>query len=115
MHILLVHQYFLGRNDAGGSRWNQFAKYWAAAGHEVTVLAGTVHYAKGVKEPQYKGRFAVREAESPGVTVWRASMSRWAIRPAPESPYRSNISSISRIAWSARRATSWRRATSTSR
>ncbi|NLF32343.1 MAG: glycosyltransferase family 4 protein [Planctomycetes bacterium] len=75
MHILLVHQYFLGRNDAGGSRWNQFAKYWAAAGHEVTVLAGTVHYAKGVKEPQYKGRFAVREAESPGVTVWRCHVS----------------------------------------
>ena len=32
MRILVVHQYFLGRNDAGGSRWNQFARYWAEAG-----------------------------------------------------------------------------------
>lgn len=61
MHILVVHQYFLGKNDAGGSRWNQFAKYWAQAGHKVTVLAGTVHYATGRKTPEYKGKFIVRE------------------------------------------------------
>jgi len=55
MHILVVHQYFLGKNDAGGSRWNQFAKYWSQKGHQVTVLAGSVHYATGKKLPQYKG------------------------------------------------------------
>ena len=56
MHILVVHQYFLGKKDAGGSRWNQFAKYWACAGHKITVLAGTVHYATGEKQPEYKGK-----------------------------------------------------------
>ncbi|MFW6154900.1 MAG: glycosyltransferase family 4 protein [Planctomycetota bacterium] len=75
MHILLVHQYFLGRDDAGGSRWNQFAKYWAEAGHRVTVLAGTVHYATGAKDPRYKGRYVVREQEGPGVEVLRCHVS----------------------------------------
>jgi glycosyltransferase involved in cell wall biosynthesis len=75
MRILVIHQYFLGKNDAGGSRWNQFARYWAAAGHEVTILAGMVHYATGTKAPEYKGRYIVREQEQPGVTVYRCHVS----------------------------------------
>ncbi|MCD6393912.1 MAG: glycosyltransferase family 4 protein [Planctomycetes bacterium] len=75
MHILIVHQYFLGKNDAGGSRWNQFAKYWAESGHRVTVLAGTVHYATGKKQPEYKGRFIVRQKESENVEVLRCHVS----------------------------------------
>lgn len=75
MKILVVHQYFLGKDDAGGSRWNQFARYWAEAGHEVTILAGMVHYTKGTKAPEYKGRFIVREQISPNVTVYRCHVS----------------------------------------
>ncbi len=75
MHILLVHQYFLGKNDAGGSRWNQFAKYWSEKGHRITVLAGTVHYASGKKMPEYKGKFIVREQEREGVEVFRCHVS----------------------------------------
>lgn len=75
MKILVVHQYFLGKDDAGGSRWNQFSKYWAEAGHEVTILAGMVHYAKGTKAPEYKGRFLVREQIQPNVTVYRCHVS----------------------------------------
>ncbi len=75
MRILLIHQYFLGRNDPGGSRWNQFARYWAEAGHEVTVLAGTVHYATGRKEPLYKSRLITREQDRPGVEVYRCHVS----------------------------------------
>ncbi len=75
MHILIVHQYFLGKNDAGGSRWNQFAKYWAESGHQITVLAGTVHYATGKKQPEYKGRFIVREQVSENVQVLRCHVS----------------------------------------
>ena len=75
MRILVVHQYFLGKDDSGGSRWNQFAKYWAAAGHEVTVLAGMVHYAKGVKAPQYKGKYVVRERVARNITVYRCHVS----------------------------------------
>jgi hypothetical protein len=75
MHILVVHQYFLGQNDAGGSRWNQFAKYWAQAGHTITVLAGTVHYATGEKQARYKGRFLVTEYDGPNIVVKRCHVS----------------------------------------
>jgi glycosyltransferase involved in cell wall biosynthesis len=75
MRILVVHQFFLGKEDAGGSRWNQFAKYWAAAGHEVTIIAGMVNYITGSKAPQYKGKFVVKESEAPGVTVYRCHVS----------------------------------------
>jgi len=75
MHILVVHQYFLGKKDAGGSRWNQFAKYWAQAGYKITVLAGMVHYATGSKQPEYKGRFVVAEHESENVEVLRCYVS----------------------------------------
>lgn len=78
MHILLVHQYFLagGRGaQAGGSRWNQMSRFFAERGHTVTVLAGMVNYMSGKKFPQYKGRFITKEAECPGVTVYRCHVS----------------------------------------
>ena len=75
MRILVVHQFFLGQKDGGGSRWNQFAKYWASDGHEVTILAGMVNYFTGTKSEQYKGRLIVKETEQPGVTVYRCHVS----------------------------------------
>ena len=77
MQILLVYQYFLevGADQGGASRWNQMSRYFAERGHKVTVLAGTVHYATGTKAPAYKGRFVVREQDSPGVTVYRCHVS----------------------------------------
>ena len=75
MHILVVHQYFLGKKDSGGSRWNQFAKYWAQTGHKITVLAGTVHYATGQKPSEYKGKFVVAEHDGPNITVKRCYVS----------------------------------------
>nr|WP_294995082.1 glycosyltransferase family 4 protein [uncultured Sediminibacterium sp.] len=58
MRILLIHQYFLESNDGGGSRWNEMSRIWALQGHQVTVLAGMVHYTTGVKLDKYKGRYA---------------------------------------------------------
>jgi glycosyltransferase involved in cell wall biosynthesis len=75
VRILIIHQYFLGAQDAGGSRFNQFARYWSEAGHQVTVLAGTVHYATGRKAPAYKGHFLVRETAPGGVRVVRCHVS----------------------------------------
>ncbi len=75
MHILVVHQYFLGKNDAGGSRWNQFARLWSQMGHRITVLAGTVHYSTGEKLQEYKGRFIVREKLSENIEVLRCYVS----------------------------------------
>ena len=75
MHILIVHQYFLGKDDAGGSRWNQFAKYWAAKGHKITILAGMVHYATGKKPAAYKGKFILREQIGENIELLRCHVS----------------------------------------
>lgn len=75
MKILILHQYFLGKNDPGGSRFNQFVKYWEQLGHEITVVAGTVHYITGTKEEKYKGKFVVKEDYSPNVQLVRTYVS----------------------------------------
>lgn len=61
MKILLIHQYFLEKGDGGGSRFNEMTKTWAVQGHEVTVLAGMVHYATGEKQERYKGKFIYKD------------------------------------------------------
>ena len=63
MNILLIHQYYLGKNEGGGSRFNEMCKYWAEDGFDVTVVAGTVHYATGTKDKKYKGKWNVREQD----------------------------------------------------
>jgi glycosyltransferase involved in cell wall biosynthesis len=44
-------------------------------GHEITVVAGTVHYATGQKEEKYKGKWIVEEAYSNKTTVLRTYVS----------------------------------------
>lgn len=76
MKILLIHQYFLEKNDGGGSRFNEMTKAWAAQGHEVTVLSGMVHYATGKKMPRYKGKFTFKDDQFyNGVDVIRCHVS----------------------------------------
>lgn len=75
MRILLIHQYFLEKDDGGGSRFNEMTRVWEAEGHEVTVLAGMVHYATGKKRPKYKGKYTLREQYSDNVEVIRCDVS----------------------------------------
>ena len=49
MHILLIHQFFLKDHEGGGARWNEMTRIWINSGHEVTVLAGNVHYMSDFK------------------------------------------------------------------
>jgi len=63
MKILLIHQYFLEKEDSGGSRWNEMTKYWAEKGNDITVLAGMVHYATGKKQERYKGKLTFMDNE----------------------------------------------------
>jgi glycosyltransferase involved in cell wall biosynthesis len=50
MKIILFHQYFLGKNDPGGSRWNEFTNFFSQKNNiEIDVLAGNIHYATGKK------------------------------------------------------------------
>ena len=75
MHILLIHQYFLEKDDPGGSRFNEMTRVWAQSGHQVTVIGGMVHYATGKKRDKHKGKFIVRENYDPHVTVYRCHVS----------------------------------------
>lgn len=75
MKILLIHQYFLEKDDAGGSRFNEMTKNWVEAGHEVTVLAGMVHYQTGKKQDRYKGKFTYVDHFLPRITVIRTHVS----------------------------------------
>lgn len=61
MRILVVHQYYLTAGAAGGSRFNEFARLWSDAGHEVTVVAGTLDYTTGTVPEPYRGRWMVEE------------------------------------------------------
>jgi glycosyltransferase involved in cell wall biosynthesis len=50
MKILLFHQYFLGKNDPGGSRWNEFTNFFSKKEEfKIDVVAGNIHYATGDK------------------------------------------------------------------
>jgi glycosyltransferase involved in cell wall biosynthesis len=70
VRITVIHQYFLRPGESGGSRFNEMTRFWKEAGHEVTVIAGQVHYATGVRAPEYRGRWIVEE-DAGGVRVLR--------------------------------------------
>jgi len=74
MRILLIHQYFLEENDAGGSRWNEMVKVWTEAGNEVVVLAGMIHANGSEKRPEYKRKYFVKKAQG-NTIVWRCHVS----------------------------------------
>lgn len=74
MKILLLHQYFLEEDDAGGSRWNEMAKIWISKGHEITVLAGMMHPNGTEKRKEYKGKHFV-EKQQGGAKVIRCHVS----------------------------------------
>jgi glycosyltransferase involved in cell wall biosynthesis len=70
MRILVVHQFYLQPGEPGGSRFNEFARLWSQAGHQVTVVAGTVNYATSRAPERYRGRWNTREQDGP-VKIWR--------------------------------------------
>lgn len=74
MKILLLHQYFIEKDDAGGSRWNEMARMWAEQGHEITVVAGMMHANAFEKRPEYKGKYFVKNDQDL-VEVWRCHVS----------------------------------------
>lgn len=75
MRILLIHQYFLEKDDSGGSRFNEMTKVWESNSKQITVLAGMVHYATGKKPKRYKGRFTYKDQYSNQIEVIRCHVS----------------------------------------
>jgi glycosyltransferase involved in cell wall biosynthesis len=47
MHILIIHQAFASLDEPGGTRHFEFARFLAAHGHHVTVIASPVSYITG--------------------------------------------------------------------
>jgi len=47
MHILLIHQAFAALDEPGGTRHHELARWLAARGHRVTVIASPVSYLTG--------------------------------------------------------------------
>jgi len=47
MHILIIHQAFASLDEPGGTRHYELARYLAARGHRVTVIASPVSYITG--------------------------------------------------------------------
>lgn len=74
MNILIIHQYFLEDDDPGGSRFNEMAGNWIEQGHQVTVIAGMVHYNGFKKRGEYKGQFYKRK-EQGSIKVVRTHVS----------------------------------------
>lgn len=74
MRILLLHQYFLEQDDSGGSRFNELTAQWSDLDHEVTVIAGMMHYTSFKKREEYKGRWFVKKQQGK-INVWRTHVS----------------------------------------
>jgi glycosyltransferase involved in cell wall biosynthesis len=72
MHILIVHQAFASLDEPGGTRHYEFARYLAAQGHRVTVIASPVSYITGSRSapPTDTGR----PPHIPGVEIRRAAV-----------------------------------------
>jgi glycosyltransferase involved in cell wall biosynthesis len=66
LHVLLVHQLFVSGNQAGGTRHWELARYLAAAGHRVTVIADRSSYLTGRAHAPIASGF-----EDEGVVVHR--------------------------------------------
>jgi glycosyltransferase involved in cell wall biosynthesis len=75
MKILVIHQYYLMPGSPGGSRFNEFARLWSDAGHQVTVVAGNLDYATGDVPERYRGRWITPERDG-DVTVLRCHVPR---------------------------------------
>lgn len=75
MKVLLIHQYFLEKDDGGGSRFNEMTRIWEEQGHDITVLAGMVHYSTGKKPEKYKGKYFFRDIFYNDVKVIRSHVS----------------------------------------
>lgn len=61
MRILFLCQYFPPESNAPASRTFEHARYWAQAGHRVTVVCGLPNHPTGVVPPEYRGRLLHRE------------------------------------------------------
>lgn len=75
MKILIIYQYYQEEFGTGGTRFNEMARIWKEAGHEITVIAGNI-YDRGKKKrmPEYEGKFVTKKNQN-GIRVYRCNVS----------------------------------------
>ncbi|PLY05598.1 MAG: glycosyltransferase WbuB [Arcobacter sp.] len=70
MKIILFHQFFLGKNDPGGSRWNELTSFFSKKKNIKTdVLAGNIHYITGKQISNNK--WSNKEIIDENITLYR--------------------------------------------
>ncbi|GAB4247146.1 glycosyltransferase family 4 protein [Deferrisoma sp.] len=70
MHLLIIHQAFVGPNEPGGTRHYEFARRLVRQGHTVTIVASDLSYLTGGKIVDRGG--LVSEQEVDGIRILRA-------------------------------------------
>jgi glycosyltransferase involved in cell wall biosynthesis len=75
VNILLIHQYFLEKDDPGGSRFNEMSRIWVEMGHHVTVVAGMLNYVTGKVPDKYTGLKYDLSTYEPRLDVLRCHVS----------------------------------------
>src|SRR5687768_16754213 len=70
MKVLLIHQAFVGPNEAGGTRHYEFARYLLKMNHEFTIVASDLSYLTGQKTLEHQG--LVGEENIDGIRILRA-------------------------------------------
>ncbi len=70
MRLLLIHQYFAGPSEPGGTRHYELAAHLVRHGHGCTIVASTLNFTSGKRVA--KGRGLVVEESIDGIRVLRA-------------------------------------------
>lgn len=68
MHILLIHQAFAALNEPGGTRHHELARFLAAQGHTLTVIASPISYLTGTDT--HPGNQP--DLQEPGISIIRS-------------------------------------------
>jgi hypothetical protein len=71
MRILLIHQAFASLDEPGGTRHHEMARYLAARGHQITIIASPVSYLTGLRKGK-QVHWVTREEGGAGIQVLRA-------------------------------------------
>ena len=71
MHILLIHQAFAALDEPGGTRHHELARFLAAKGYRVTVIASPVSYLTG-RSRQGRTAWVERQQDGKQITLLRA-------------------------------------------
>ncbi len=71
MHVLLIHQAFVALDEPGGTRHHELARYLAAQGHRVTIIASPISYLTG-KSRSTRIPWCEKEMDGDQITILRA-------------------------------------------